>query len=220
MSGTAAYLGTLKPTGTAVPVTAEPCSSISGSDPNKLYQVTSSSRRIWDPTAAIVVKDGGSPVSAALYVFDYLFGFVQFAGHAVTGSITVDGSYLPTVAVAEIRKYSLKIQGEQLDKTSFDSAAANGGWRTFMQGLKNGSVDFELLALITAPVDSNTGGLLTLLDNGTPKVLEIGNGGHFFRIWCVPETLGQTADVGGLVVGSMSWKQGAPASGVGASYGS
>lgn len=217
MTASAAYLGTMKATGTAVPVTAEPCGLISGSDPNKLYQVTSSSRRIWDPTAAITVKDAGTPVSAALYTFDYLFGFVQFVGHSVTGAITVDGSYLPTIAVAEVRKYGLKLTSDQLDKTSFDTAS---GWRTFLQGLKNGSVDFEMLGLIAAPFDSNVGGLLTLLENSTPKVLELGGAGRFFRIWCVPETLGQAADVGALVVGSMSWKQSAPAAGVGASYGS
>lgn len=216
MAASAAYNGTLKLTGTAVPVTGEACGFVSGSDPNKLYHVTSASRRIWDPSVPIVVKDNGFAVTAANWSFDYLFGFVQFIGYAPAAAITVDGSYLPTISIAEVRKYSLKIQGAQLDKTSFDSA----GWRTFVQGLKNGSVDFELLSLIATSFDSNTGGLLTLLTSDALKVLELGGAGRFWRVWCKPETLGETNDVGGLVVGNMTWRQSAPAAGVAASYGS
>lgn len=217
MSGPfAGYTGSLKESGTAVPVTGEACSFVSGTDPTKIYQVTSTSRRIWDPTAAITVKDGGSTVAAANYVFDYLFGVVTFTAHSVSGSITVDGSYLPTVTVANVRKHSMKLSRAQLDRTDYDDA---DGWMHFVQGLASGSVDFELLNKISATLDSEDGGLLTYLTNDRPKVLELGGGGSFWRLWVKPENLQESGDVAGLVVGNMTWRQSANA-GVTCSYGS
>lgn len=188
----AGYSAVLKAVGTAVPVVNEACTFISGANPNKLYQVTSSSRRIWDPTAAVIVKDGGVTVSAALYAFDYLFGFVQFIGYTQSGAITVDGSYLPTVAVAEVRKYDLKVSAALPDVTTFDSA----GWRQFLQTLKRVDLSLELLSSPLADLDGVAGGVQSLfswLAADTPKVYEIARGAQFWRGWFRHEAITDSA---------------------------
>lgn len=194
-----AYGSVVKETGTAVPVTAEACAFVSGSNPNKLYQVTSVSRRIWDPTAAIIVKDGGVTVSAALYTFDFLAGLVQFVGYTQSGAITVDGSYLPTAVLAEVRKYGLKIGASLPDVTTFDSA----GWRQFIQALKTLSLSLELLSSPLADQDAVAGGVQSLfsyLTSDTPKVIELNRGGQFLRAWYRFENLTDQAEIDGIWV--------------------
>ncbi len=204
MGAIAGYTGSLKESGTAVPVTNEACGFVSGSGSTKLYRVTSSSRRIWDPASAVVVKDGGSTVAAANYVFDYLFGFIHFTAHAVSGSITVDGSYLPTVAVALVRKHSMKLSRAQLDRSSYDDA---DGWMRFITGLASGSLDVELLSKISETHNSEVKGQFLYLTSDRPKILEIGGGSSFWRLWMKPESLSESGEVAGLVNGSMTWKQ-------------
>jgi hypothetical protein len=194
-----AFGSVVKSTGTAVGVVAEACSFVSGSNPNKLYQVTSSSRRTWDPTAAIVVKDGGVAVSAALYTFDYLAGLVQFVGYAQTGAITVDGSYLPTIAIAEVRKFGLKIGAGLPDVTTFDSA----GWRQFIQSLKTLTLSLELLSSPLVDLDAGAGGtqsLFSYINSDVPKVIELNRGGQFLRAWYRFENLTDQAEVDGVWV--------------------
>lgn len=206
MTATAAWSSTLKVTGTAVPVTGEACGFVSGSDPNKIYQVTNAARRIWSPDAAITVKDAGSPVAAANFSFDYLFGFVTFIGHAVTGAITVDGSYLPTVSVAIVHKHSLKLQRDWLDRSSYDD---QDGWRRpDVAGRLSGSCDAELLSSPRQTVDASTS-LFGYLTADTPKVLEIGSAAGFWRLWVKEESLTESGEVAGLATLSMNWKQSA-----------
>jgi hypothetical protein len=190
----AALNAVIKGTGTAVPVTGEACAFVSGSDPNKLYRVTNTARRIWDPTAAIVVKDGGTPVGSTLYTFDYLSGKVQFAGYAPAGAITVDGSYLPTIAIAEIRKYSLKITAGLPDVTSFDSA----GWHQYIQALKSLEMTLEMFSSPLVDLDGVAGGVQSLfsyLTNDTPKVIELNRGGEFLRAWYRFENINDSAEL-------------------------
>jgi hypothetical protein len=194
----AGYNSVVKAVGTAVPVTGEAAAFVSGSDPNKLYQVTNTARRIWDPAAAITVKDGGSTVGAGLYVFDYLTGKIQFVGYTVVGAITVDGSYIPTVAVAEICKYDLKIQANLPDVTSFDSA----GWHQFIQALKSFELNLEMWSSPLVDLDAGAGGvqsLFSFLTNDTPKVYEIARGGQFWRGWYRHEMIQDSADVDGVL---------------------
>lgn len=199
----AAFSTTLKVSGAAVPVTAEACTSISGANPNKLYQVTSTTRRIWDPTAAIVVKDGGVAVSAALYSFDFLFGNVQFNGYTQTGAITVDGSYLPVASIAEVTEFSFTAKADILDRTSYDSAGA----RQKVTGLLDSSGSLKILSSFLDDVDPVTGGtqsLFTVFMNKTVKVLEMKTGSYYLRAFVLLESLNVSAQVAGLVESTAS----------------
>jgi len=208
VSATAAWKGQLKETGTAVPVTGEACSFVSGSDPNKVYQVTNTARHIWDPTVAVTVKDNGSTVSAALYSYDYLSGTISFSGHTVTGAVTVDGSYLPVIAVAQVRKASLKLNRNQLDCSNFDDQT---GWHAYTQGVAAGSIDCEMLSMPSAQFDVDAGGQFTYLNTGRRKVLELGDTSNTkkWRLWMLESDLQQDIDVQGLVTATMTWKQAA-----------
>lgn len=217
----AGHQTSLKIAGAAVAVTNEACSSISGANPNKLYQVTSSSRRIWDPDVAIVVKDGGVTVSSTLYTFDYLFGFIQFAGHTQTGAITVDGSYLPTAAIAEINSFEFQGSADLLDSTVFES----GGARQKTTGLVDGSGSFNALSHPSRDYDATTGGTQSLhadLLSGTAKLLEasFGSGASILRAWVMIENLSVGASIDGLVESSWNFQTAPKRAGASVAFGS
>ena len=216
----AGYSTTLKVSGVAVPVTGEACGLISGTNPNRLYQVTNTARRIWDPTAAITVKDGGVAVSSALYTFDYLFGFIQFAGYTVTGSITVDGSYLPVASITEVSSFKFSGNANLADVTSFDSA----GYRAKLATLKDGSGDFMAYSSPLSDIDPVTGGvqtLYTVLTGGTPKLLEanFGGGAQILRAWVLLKELSIDAAVDGVVESRWSFETAPQRAGASVSFG-
>lgn len=191
----------LKVSGAAVPVTAEACTSLGGG----VYQVTNTARRIWDPSAAITVKDGGTPVSSALWSFDYLFGKVTFSGYTPSGAVTVDGSYLPVATVAEVKSFSASFAGDLLDRTTFDSA----GSKQKQAGLRDGSGSFVMLSSPLDDIDPVTGGtqnLATVMNNGTPKLFEALFGTQYLRQWVILEGIETTAAVDGLVESTVSYQ--------------
>lgn len=208
MSAIAGWRGVLQETGAAVPVTGEACAFVSGTDPNKVYQVTNAARHVWDPTVAVTIKDGGVAVGAANYSFDFLSGTITFIGHTVTGAVTVDGSYLPVIAVAQVRKSSLKLNHNQLDCSNFDDAT---GWRAYTQGVAGGSVDVEMLSMPSAQFDVDVGGQFTYLNSGRRKVLILGDTSNTkkWRLWMLEANLQQDVDVMGLVTANMTWTQAA-----------
>lgn len=216
----AGYQASLKVSGVAVPVTNEACAFVSGSNPNKLYRVTNTARRIWDPTAAITVKDGGVTVSAALYTFDYLFGFIQFAGYTQTGAITVDGSYLPVASVAEVSSFKFSGSANLADVTSFDSA----GYRAKLATLKEGSGDFMAYSSPLSDIDPVTGGVQTLysvLTGGTPKLLEVnfGAGASILRAWVMLKELGVDVAIDGVVESTWSYETAPQRAGASVAFG-
>jgi hypothetical protein len=183
----------IKVSGVAVAVTAEATTSLGGG----VYQVTSTSRRIWDPSAAITVKDGGVAVSAANYTFDYLFGKVTFSV-LPAGAVTVDGSYLPVATLAEVKSFNFSGAADLLDTTTFDSA----GSKTKTKGLKDASGSLTMLSTPLDDIDPVTGGVQTLNDvftGGTVKVLEALLGTVYLRAFVVFESLEESAAVDGLV---------------------
>jgi hypothetical protein len=202
MTATAAYSTVVKVSGVPAAVTNEATTSLGGG----VYQVTNTARRIWDPTATITIKDGGVTVSSALWSFDYLFGKVTFSGYSPSGAITVDGSYLPTLPVAECTNLSVKVMRTVLDSTSYDS----GGVKGKVLGLKDASGSVDLLAFLLTDLDGVTAGSQAFFDfllNATPKLLEFSFGASTtrFRAWVLLESLEQSAGVDDLVKGSFAF---------------
>lgn len=198
----AGYGTTVKVSGQANAVTNEATSSLGGG----VYQVTNTARRIWDPNVAITIKDGGVTVGAGFYSYDYLFGKVTFSGYSPGGAITVDGSYLSMLPVAEVRSHSLSIERELLESTTYD---ATDGWRRRIAGLLDVSGEVECLAQPTADLDAGLGGdqsLRSFLLNGTPKLVEFGYGGKLMRGWVLLESEKSASEFDGLVSFNVSFK--------------
>lgn len=198
----AAHGSTLKVSGTATAVTDEPTTSLGGG----VYQVTSTTRRAWEPSVAVVVADGGTPVSSTLWSFDYLYGRVTFNGYTPTGAVTVTGSYLPTYSVAEVTGFNFTFGPELLDRTSFDS----GGVKQKLGGLLDGSGSVEFLSNPLDDVDTGAGGTQSLVTRhaaGTPMLLDVVfSSGLGFRAWIVLEGIEENAAAEGLVEGSAAFQ--------------
>lgn len=208
----AAHSTTLKISGTAVPVTGEATTSLGGG----AYQITSSSRRIMAPSATPVVKDGGTPVSSALYAVNYQFGIITFDGYSPGGAITVDYSYLPTQAIAEVFTFNFSVKADLLDTTSYDS----GGARAKKAGLVDASGSVGFRSLLTDEVDSVSHATLAdVFEGGTPKLLEANFGGTILRAWVMLEGVEQTAAVAGLVEATANFQLATQTAGASYSFG-
>lgn len=119
MPSTAGKIGLVKVGGTPTAFTDE---ATTATVANQVYQITSSAKRIWSPTATITVKDGGTPVDAGAdpYVINRLTGKVTFT--AVTArTITISGTYIPMSTIAKSKSITWEKGNEVLDDTTFDS---------------------------------------------------------------------------------------------------
>jgi hypothetical protein len=201
----AGWAGTIKVSGTPTAFTNEATTALGGN----VFQITNSVRRIVDPATAITVKDNGVTVPATSYTFDYLYGKVR--GYAASpGPITVDGSYLPLLTVADAVSAAINQMRELLETTSFDSAAAASGARRFLAGLKGADGELEIVDVADTDLDGGAGTvvLATLMDAGTPKLLEVGlgNSGAFWRGWILLEGLARVQNVKELPKTTVRWR--------------
>lgn len=181
------------------------------------YQVTNVARRVWDPSVTVTVRDAGTPVAATLWSFSYLFGIVTFNGYTPTGAVTVDGTWLAPLTVAEGRMFEFQATIDQADASVFGTAH-----KVKQPTLNDVSASMEILSSPLADLDAGTGGVQSLdsyLANATAKMLEISldNGAQLIRAWVMFENEKLSAAVGDLVATTLSM-QGA-AQRVGASWG-
>jgi len=205
---TPVYGGSLKASGAAVVITAEACTSLGGG----VYRVTNAARRTLDPAASFVVKDNGVTVGAGFYTLDLLDGRITFSGYTPTGAITLDGSYLPVAAVAEVRKWSISGKRDLVDVTVLESGQA----RVKLPTLLDCSGSFESLALPTADLDAVTVGTQSLDSRrvaGTAMLLEINFGASYFRAWVLLESSESQADTAGVVTFTHTWQASPPRAG-------
>lgn len=162
----AGHRSAIKTVGTSTAMTSEACTSLSSA----VYQITSTSRRVLDPTVAVTVNDNGSPVAAANVTIDYLFGVVTRTGGSFTGPVTVTANYLPLLDVAEGVAWSVNMSRTELDKTKMGDTD-----KQFLLGLKTAEGTLELLDLPTTDLDAGAGSvkLEDILANDTAKLLEV-----------------------------------------------
>lgn len=193
---TAGYLTTVKVTGTSTAFTGAATTSLG----SNRYQITDTTKRILDPAAGITVRDGVTVLAATAYSVNYLFGIVTLNA-APAGAVTVDGSYLPTLAVAEARSCSVNPTRAELDSGIFGE-----DYSKFELGKKTADGSLEQLQLFD--VDFGGGVTWQTLQNGsTPKLLEVGLGGsRFFRAWVLLPGLSAEAPADGLVTGTVNFK--------------
>ena len=120
---TAGYSAKLYRSGTSTSMTAEATTLVTG----KTYRVTNAAKRMLDPAVAVVVDDGGSPVSASdILSIDYLHGLVTFdPSYTVSGAITFDANYLPLSQIADVYNASFSTSVMMLDDTVYEDTTVS-----------------------------------------------------------------------------------------------
>lgn len=205
--GLAGYEANFLKTGTSTATTGEAMELVSG----KTYKITAATKNVWDRTATITIYDNAVAVDAAnIASIDHLFGRVTFeAAYTPTGPITADINYLPLTPVGTAREFSLTMNAESVDTTDFATAQANGGYNTFVAGLKTVSLDASGFYALS-------NGFKALLQAKTELVVEINPDGSnlstargFFKA----TTTGQSGDVGGNEDESITFELSVPAAG-------
>jgi hypothetical protein len=182
------------------------------------YQVTNTARRVWDPAVALTIRDGGTPVAANFWTFNYLFGIVTFAGYSPSGAVTVSGSFLTLLTIAEGRSFEFAVTRDLADASVYGTAA-----KIKQPTLDDVQASMEILSSPLADLDLVTGGTQSLdsfLQGAVFKLFEVSleNGAHFLRAWVGFDNVKLSAAVADLVTTMVSM-QGAAQAPVGASWG-
>lgn len=190
--GFAGYVADIKQPGATTVMTDESMTLVSG----KTYAIDAAAKQIFDRAVAIVVDDNAVPVAAAdILNINYLHGEVTFvASYTPTGSITISGSYFPTVSLGKARGFTLTQTADAIETTDYPTAKANGGYRTWTPGLRT-------VALDLSGVYDTSDNLKTALEGRTELIIEInpdGNGLSVARGFFKVNTEGQSGDVGAL----------------------
>ena len=195
-----ASVATVKINGAAVAMTGEACSNVSG----LIYRPTNAAHRIFDPATALVVKDGVTPIAPANVVVDYLAGTVTLSG-APGGSVTIDGAYLPQLAVLEVHEFSAKVSRKLVDN---NACAAADVYSRRVATLLDFDGSFKCRSMLTADQDPGAGTvkLGTLFDGSTPVMYEQGVSPNFLRAWVLLESTDPIGAEGDLIDVSIAMK--------------
>lgn len=171
-------------TGTGVAVTSQTMTVKSGT----IYRPSSLSQRIWDPSASVVVYDGGVPISSSTYTIDYLFGEVTL-GSSPSGAVTADFTYLPTGEVAQVRSSSVEMKTDLADSTAYGDEAHDFEATTLDC---SGSMDLQQHGQETV-VSSNS--IRDILEAKTAVVVDValGDSGYYFRAFAMLTSSGGKA---------------------------
>lgn len=202
--GFAGYVATIMKSGSSTAMTDEAMSVVSG----KTYQVTATTKRIFDHAVAIVVKDNAVAVDAEdILSIDHLFGRVTFAsGYTVTGPVTVTAAYRPLTVLGCANEFSLTQTANAIDSTCMDTAQGNNGVRVFEYGLK--TVSLELTGIFKA-----ANAFKALLRARSELIIEInpdGNSKVVARGYFKPSSTSQSGDVGDLEQETISFNLSVP----------
>lgn len=195
--GVASYQTVVERVGTSTSFTGE---SMSATSATNEYQIDDSAKSVWDRSATFTVYEDSVDVTDDVTEFNYVLGRVVF-GSAKSGSISVDGSYLPRQAVAGATSYTLSHGGDVLDDTDFGA----GKWRTRIYGLRDVSVSIERWY----PLNKH---FLDAIKNQEIVVISIQPGGtaggssEYARGYFVAETSELSGDVSSLESDSLSFQ--------------
>lgn len=187
---TPGFNATVKRQGVATAFTGEAMQLVDGTT----YEITDSSKNLWDFTSGVSFDDGGSPVSDGdIEQIDYLFGRVTFkAGAAPTGSLTVDGKYSPVSSFGCANNISLTQNAEATLSSCFEIVQAENGFNTYDSGLK--TVSMELSGFYRTTND-----FFTVLTQNETVVIEVdweGDGNTLSRGVFKLQSTSQSGDVG------------------------
>ncbi len=203
--GFAGYVATIKRQGATTAMADEAMNQVAAT---QTYEVTDTTRQIWDTAVALSVLDNGVAVATTdIEDIDYLYGRVTFdAAYVVTGPVTVTGSFFPTIDLCGANSFTLTQTAEGIDETDMCLASSNGGYRIFDYGLR--TVNMELSGFYRAIY-----GNLAQLQSRDVVVIELNpdGGGNtvargFFRL----TQQSQSGDVGALEEESLTYQLNVP----------
>ena len=161
--------------------TNEACSLVTGTT----YQITDTSKRIWDHTTAVVVKNGGVDIDPGAYSLVYGTGKIILLA-APAGAVTVTGAYLTASKLAQCTKWSLSAGPNLVDAAVFGDA-----WESKAALVRKASITVSRFY---------AGDAFFFGQIGNPMVLvlyEASGGAHYVAV-CHMDTDGLTADEGAL----------------------
>jgi len=142
-------IGALVPTFSTNNATNGMTSAGAGTTATVLLQITTTSRRHWDPASTMRVYGGGSSstmISSTAYEREDGLGRVRFKAAmstAPTKAYTMDVPWLATSYLTQAKAWTLNVNRELLDCTAFSTAAAGAAWRTFIPGLADATVSIS-----------------------------------------------------------------------------
>lgn len=197
----AAFTCAIKQTGTAVAMTGEATTNTTGNT----YQVTNTAKRILDPSTAITVYDGVTPIADTSVTVDYLFGKVTLSSPP-GGAVTIDGAYLPSYSVAEAKAFELSFSKDVFESTVM---AATTTSKTRTAGLKDVSGSITQLDNLLTDLDSGGTTIVPFTDftAGTTRVLEVTfPSGTIFRAFVTFSGVAEKTSVDALLESTLSFE--------------
>jgi len=116
----------------------EPCSAVDAE--RKRFRIDDPDLRYWDPEAPVTVMLNGVPVTPPGYILEHCGGFIVLEDAAdPEDEITVSGKALTLIQAGGFFNWSIDLDGEDVDATTFKS----GGWKEFKRTLKGWSGSAE-----------------------------------------------------------------------------
>lgn len=191
--GFAGYVASVLRNGTSTAFTTE---AMTGA--GDTWQITDTTKRIWDRSASFTVSTG------TIKSINYLTGTITFTGSVSTPTVT--GRYFPTAALGCSNSFNLTQTSDTTDTTCFETASVNGGFATMRATLK--TVELELTGFYRA---SNQ--FFDLLQGRGELIVEINPDGEmksYARGFFKPVTDSQTGDVGGDETETISFRLSTP----------
>ena len=200
-----AYLAQISTLGTPTQFTGEPMTSLGGN----AYQITDTTKRVWDRATPPTFKDGnGAVIQGKQFQFpiqtpltwgdaiqvDYLFGKATFPS-AVVEPVTVDGKYMAQSSVLKAKSYNLDWASEILDATAYSKAQASGGYRS---GKVYGLGDVSITLSRWHDADTRVRDALTGRSTLLLEIKPAASGGEVYRAWVVVESDQNSGDVGSI----------------------
>lgn len=189
---TAGRKAQVKVSGTAVSFTDEATTS---SD-DQTYQITATTKRVWDRTVTITVEEDGVATEES-YTVNRLTGAITFDSvDALRGDVTVTGSYLPLSVVGEAFEYSWSGEGDNQDKTAFGD-----DYIKRIQGLKDFTSSLSKFYVDSTFVDHLTDGAVVVLEFYVDS-----SSAYDVRAWAICSSNEISASVDGLVEESIEFE--------------
>ena len=111
-----------------------------------VYQITSTTKRYWDPTVALVVEtsvDAGVTWSAITSGFQvaYAGGVIRFPVAQAAGTqVRVSGAYLTASVLGQCKEWDLAVSLDTPDTTVFTAGTSLSAWKSCVAALKDATV--------------------------------------------------------------------------------
>lgn len=203
--GFAGYVAKLlKPSGAATVGDGEAFTLESG----KIYKIDTAAREIWDRTDTVVVYDNAVDHTVDVEWIDYLFGRVKFLdAYSVIGPVTADISYFTMAQLGKGRTFTLTQTANPIDTTDFGVAQGNGGYMTFLPGLRTVALEIGGVYDVTEALRADLRARNEIIVEINPDGAGLSVARGFFR----PLAVSQSGDVGALEEDSTTFSLNVPA---------